>query len=428
MTYSKSHNGFTIVELLVVIAIIGILATITIIAYNGIRQSAVVGSLKTDLEGASKKLKIAEVTSATGYPTDLNSLTPSAGTTYQYTVNNAVNPKLFCITATNGTTSYYIDQSGVPMVGGCPGHSVGGVPVGPTWTAGLSGDWTSVASSSDGTKLVAANGVYLYTSTNSGVTWIQRQQAPYYRWATVASSDDGTKLVASEINDEEYGGGTIWTSSNSGVTWTQRTNVLPYQITDIASSSDGTKLAATTGALYSLNTPIYTSTDSGVTWVMRSGAGSRRWQSIASSSDGTKLYATTNDNEQMYASTDSGVTWAPKSTARSWGTVITSSDGTKVVAGVTNSNIYTSTDSGSTFTQRTVATNGYWTAMAGSSDGTNLIAGIYGGLVYVSTDSGATWSSQTPPGSGNWVAAAMSSDGSKMFLGASYASAFYMRQ
>lgn len=37
----KSTTGFTIVELLIVIVVIGILATITIVAYNGIKQRAI---------------------------------------------------------------------------------------------------------------------------------------------------------------------------------------------------------------------------------------------------------------------------------------------------------------------------------------------------------------------------------------------------
>jgi len=38
--------------------------------------------------------------------------------------------------------------------------------------------WQSVASSSDGTKLVAVvNGGFIYTSTDSGVNWTQRDSS-----------------------------------------------------------------------------------------------------------------------------------------------------------------------------------------------------------------------------------------------------------
>lgn len=54
---SRMHFGFTIVELLIVIVVIGILAAITIVAYNGVQQrgrdaarSSAVKNIKTALE------------------------------------------------------------------------------------------------------------------------------------------------------------------------------------------------------------------------------------------------------------------------------------------------------------------------------------------------------------------------------------------
>ena len=56
--------------------------------------------------------------------------------------------------------------------------------------------WQCVASSADGTKLVAAiQGGQIYTSTNAGVTWTA-QNSGNHAWQCVASSADGTKLVA----------------------------------------------------------------------------------------------------------------------------------------------------------------------------------------------------------------------------------------
>ena len=55
-------------------------------------------------------------------------LKASLGTTYQYSVNNTINPQTYCITATNVTTSYFISSTNnIPTTGGCPGHGVGGV-------------------------------------------------------------------------------------------------------------------------------------------------------------------------------------------------------------------------------------------------------------------------------------------------------------
>jgi hypothetical protein len=70
-----------------------------------------------------------------------------------------------------------------------------------------------VASSSNGQKLVAV-GTYLgeglfphpiYTSTKYGAEWTERE--PHLLWTSVASSADGSKLVATEY----YGG--IYTSA-----------------------------------------------------------------------------------------------------------------------------------------------------------------------------------------------------------------------
>jgi len=54
----KTTSGFTIVELLIVIVVIGILAAITIVAYNGVQARARDGIRKSDLSQMAKILKI----------------------------------------------------------------------------------------------------------------------------------------------------------------------------------------------------------------------------------------------------------------------------------------------------------------------------------------------------------------------------------
>jgi len=194
-----------------------------------------------------------------------------------------------------------------------------------SWTARETNRyWYSVASSADGTKLVAVVlGGQIYTSTDSGVSWTARENNR--NWYSVASSSDGTKLVAVVV------GGQIYTSTDSGLSWTAReTNRNWYSV---ASSSDGTKLAA---VVY--NGQIYTSTDSGLSWTAREN--SRNWLGVASSSDGTKLVAVESGG-YIYTSTNSGVTWTARENGRNWYSVASSSDGTKLVAVVVNGQIYT---------------------------------------------------------------------------------------
>ena len=81
-----------------------------------------------------------------------------------------------------------------------------GAVAGWVWTPRESSrNWSSVASSSDGTKLVAVvNGGQIYTSINSGVSWTPRESSR--NWYSVASSSDGTKLVAVAHSDQIYTG------------------------------------------------------------------------------------------------------------------------------------------------------------------------------------------------------------------------------
>ena len=69
---SRQQSGFTIVELLIVIVIIAILATITIVAYNGIQDRALADTVKSDLASFATKIELARVDSSDGgYPTTL---------------------------------------------------------------------------------------------------------------------------------------------------------------------------------------------------------------------------------------------------------------------------------------------------------------------------------------------------------------------
>jgi hypothetical protein len=282
--------------------------------------------------------------------------------------------------------------------------------------------WTTVASSGDFKRLVAAGAsrlVYgfgvgaspIYVSLDSGFTWIQTS-APSNSWTSVATSADGSRLVAAaafEFEDTEtvIGGNLIYASADSGLTWTPTTAPTNTWMS-VASSADGTRLVAAASSIYLDygdvgqigDGLIYTSGDSGKTWTTTS-APTNWWVSVASSADGTRLVAvasTDNNGDGMvYRSTNSGITWSAASVPRNrWSSVASSADGVKFVAaawddGSTNYNpghVYISSDSGQTWVQSAAPTN--WQSVAASADGTKLIASSYG-QIFISTNSGATW-------------------------------------
>ena len=124
---------------------------------------------------------------------------------------------------------------------------------------------------------------------------------------------------------------------------------------------------------------------------------------MASSSDGTKLIAV--DYEvvvnYLYTSADSGATWTHANNAPSapiWTSVASSSNGAKLAAVqgkrqhvVTSGLIYTSADSGKTWSHANNAPSSNWASVASSSDGAKLVAVDSNGFIYTSANSGKTW-------------------------------------
>ena len=100
--------------------------------------------------------------------------------------------------------------------------------------------WSAVASSADGSNLVATvTGGGIYTSANGGATWNQQNQPNLVAWKAVASSSDGSRLAAAYSGSPGY----VLTSASSGYTWTT-SGATNAQWTAVACSADGSKLVA----------------------------------------------------------------------------------------------------------------------------------------------------------------------------------------
>ena len=126
--FKKRITGFTIVELLVVIVVIAILATITIVSYTGISTKATAAVIQSDLDNASKRLKMYQATYGV-YPTalDMNKcpssptadsgycLQPSSGDSYSNYASNGTSFFTLAATNTNGI-SYVVTNDSSPKI------------------------------------------------------------------------------------------------------------------------------------------------------------------------------------------------------------------------------------------------------------------------------------------------------------------------
>lgn len=289
-------------------------------------------------------------------------------------------------------------------------------------------NWSCVASSADGSKLVAAASPgFIYTSMNSGRSWTQ-STAPSNAWIRVASSADGTQLFAAapmlDVSTLAYGDGLIYRSSNSGGTW-QSIGPVQANWKGVACSADGSSLVAIAAGY-----PVSASTNSGSTWWFLEMGGEPVAFDLASiclSASGSTLAVVETWDGGAPSQVDimPGLVWdpngfAPVSLEFVYCSVALSADGRRIVTAGNNTGqhsscggiLYASSNLGANaVTNCTPVTN--WTSVASSADGSRLVAVARGGAIYSSVDSGASWE-PTIATNANWTGVASSADGAKL--------------
>ena len=195
------HHGFTIVELLIVIVVIGILATITIVAFQGIQNQATNAGLKSELKNAATKFELTYGTTG-AYPADDSSLTKRSDVTYDYV---RATDSTYCITMTMSSgLQMYMTQNRVIQDGACPasaipaGYEVAPVASGRSTTIGgynavqpqscptTGGLWVKVPGNS---LYGLPNGFCVQQYAAANVSGVATSQASTARWVSVTQPD-----------------------------------------------------------------------------------------------------------------------------------------------------------------------------------------------------------------------------------------------
>ncbi len=214
--------GFTIVELLVVIVVIGILAAITIIAYNGVTTHAKAAVLVSDLSNAASTLEQADVVNGQ-YPANLASanLKTSSGTIFQYTYTASSNT--YCLSGSVGAIAYNVSSATPnPNSGLCPGDSLpGSLPNGYEVATTTSGGSTSFS---------GYNAVEPASCPSAGGSWIKVPGNSLYGLTN--------GFCVQQYPAVNVGG--VATSQNTGNKWTAITQ--PAAATDAAAIIGGSHL------------------------------------------------------------------------------------------------------------------------------------------------------------------------------------------
>lgn len=283
--------------------------------------------------------------------------------------------------------------------------------------AGVDGSWTSVELSIDGTMMVASSvrDIFIGTYSACNSQWTLKPQGLDGKWAEVAFSSDGTHIYAAPLTDVNGHMGYIH-QYVSGV-WSPTANAYGNW-TSVACSSNGSIVVATQGSnnIGGRTTygNLFISTDEGAAWRIPDRAGVGVWSSSAVSLDGKVMIASQEIDDtgypgQLWSSTDSGTTWSSNGPHMKWSSVGMNSNGTLMVAAASTASglVYASSNFGGSWT----ATSQYGNRVGVSPDGTTIVAGETDGDLFISFDGGSTWVNQIDSPNAPWTSLSLSSNG-----------------
>lgn len=408
----RVRHGFTIVELLVVVVVVGILAAVTIVAYNGVQNSAAETALKSDLQTAAATLAL-DIRREGMYPSSASAadggkgLAASNDATYEYSSVN--DGKAYCLTMTSnrsGIPPYSISSDGAKVQKGvCAGHvepdTAGNAGI--AWEQGSlpAASWRSIAFG-NGMFVAAidgpANSPSVARVSSDGLSW----SSPI----TIGNAlTAGTKIVATNGHFMTvFNTGQVLSAVSAGGTTWQHTTPVPsmysYQMID-ATYGDG-KYIGVRSTPPTVNTSVQTSTN-GVNWTTVST--SVPWSSWSSVAYGAgRFVAVAQSGTPNIMTSEDGTTWTARAApeANFWRSV-TYANGLFVAVASSGTNRVMTSPDGITWTARAAVQANSWTSVAYGNGKFVAVASDGTDRVMTSPD-GITWTARTAAQASSWSA------------------------
>ena len=146
-------------------------------------------------------------------------------------------------------------------------------------------------------------------------------------------------------------------------------------------------------------------------WIMVSDVNNSNWQYLQMDASGTSIYAIDASNV-AYTSTNGGNSWNLFDVS-TFKTVAGSADGTKLFGVVYGGDIWSSQDTGNTWSRSGLSYQN-WTGISCDLSGNNVFASVYGGNIWITSNSSSGWSEYSSIPSKNWQSVASNSDGTRV--------------
>ncbi|MFM7745135.1 MAG: WD40/YVTN/BNR-like repeat-containing protein [Actinomycetota bacterium] len=212
------------------------------------------------------------------------------------------------------------------------------------------GMWRSVATSSNGQRIVAAKdsrGVFV--SNDGGVTWVEKVPVTAGVFTDAAVSGDGSRMLVAQDTGASGEDG-VWVSTDFGSTWSRTLAMTAITGGDI--SRDGSTMTAVRYPRTDPTSAVYVSRDGGANWVAEP-APQASWTGLALNESGERMilmaeygraqFATSTTTTTTTTTSTTTTTVAPTTTEASTTTAVTTSSTTTTSSSTTTTAVPSTT-------------------------------------------------------------------------------------